>query len=59
MRWLKIEAACREACRFLEIANRLQECEDRKAKLFGSVLSGQLRRSSMDLSRVLSEMRKP
>ena len=59
MRESKIEEARREAIRFADLAIKLLRQDDVKDKLYGSALSGQLRRASLDLTRILSEMRKP
>jgi hypothetical protein len=61
MKWSRIELAKVEACRFLELVNRLQKLSERDKEdaLYGGVLSGKIRRSSLDLTRCLAEMRKP
>lgn len=61
MRAEKIWAAQREAARFAETANKLMKlpAQERDDALYKSKLSGALRRSSLDLTRALAEMRKP
>ena len=55
----KIEEARREAIRFADLAIKLLRQSDAESLLYGSAMSGQLRRSSLDLTRLLAEMRKP
>ena len=59
MQTSKIEAARREALRFADMATKLLRQSDVQSRLYGSADSGALRRSSMDLTRALAEMRKP
>jgi hypothetical protein len=55
----KIKVAEYEAKRFLEIVNMLMAEPNRGDLLYGSRMSGAVRRSSLDLTRALAEMRKP
>lgn len=56
----RVREAVAEAQRFIKKAfTVLKEENESKHSYFGSASSGALRRSSLDLSRVLSHMRKP
>jgi hypothetical protein len=55
----KIEEARKEALRFVDLATKLLRQSDKESLLYGSALSGSMKRASLDLSRSLSEMRKP
>jgi hypothetical protein len=55
----KIEEARKEALRFVDLSTKLLRQSDKESLLFGSALSGSMKRASLDLSRSLSEMRKP
>ena len=59
MKITKIEEARREALRFADLAVKLTKQTEARNLLYGSAMSGQLRRLSMDLTRALAEMRKP
>ena len=54
----RIQEARREALRFVDLATKLLRQSDIETKLYGSADSGALRRSSLDLTRALAEMRK-
>lgn len=53
-----VDAAVVEAKRFLNRVEQLSEA-DRSSLPWGSKESGAVRRSSMDLTRALAEMRRP
>jgi len=56
----KIKEAISEAKRFIKLASNCLESESKNpGLLYGSKESGSTRRSSMDLTRKLAEMRKP
>ena len=55
----KIHKADWAAREFQKRVNGLLKCENIQDKLYGSKESGAVRRSSMDLTRALAEMRKP
>jgi hypothetical protein len=59
MRVERIKEAKGEAVRFIRQVNRLMESLNLEDRLYGSKLSGALRRSSLDLTRALAEMRRP
>lgn len=59
MQTSKIQQARQEALRFVDLATKLLRQSDVQTKLYGSADSGALRRSSLDLTRALAEMRKP
>jgi len=59
MKTSKIQEARKEALRFADLATKLLRQSDIETKLYGSADSGALRRSSLDLTRKLAEMRKP
>ncbi len=58
MQTSKIQEARKEALRFVDLATKLLRQSDLESKLYGSADSGALRRSSLDLTRALAEMRK-
>lgn len=58
MQTSKIQEARKEALRFVDLATKLLRQSDVETKLYGSADSGALRRSSLDLTRALAEMRK-
>lgn len=56
----QIKVARSLAMKFIHLADELTKSQDpQNLLLFGSKLSGALRRSSLDLTRALAEMRKP
>jgi hypothetical protein len=57
MKASKIEQARKEALKFVDLSTAILKQSDAQDLLFGSKLSGQLRRSSIDLTRALAEMR--
>ena len=59
MKLAQIEAARREALRFADLAVKLVKHTEAQTLLYGSAMSGQLKRASLDLTRALAEMRKP
>ena len=59
MQITKIEEARREALRFADLAVKLTKQTEARNLLYGSAMSDQLWRLSMELERALVEMRKP
>ena len=59
MQITKIEEARREALRFADLAVKLTKQTEAGNLLYGSAMSDQLWRLSMELERALVEMRKP
>lgn len=62
MKYKTIQAAVAEAKRFIDAASNVKQSEYNGKKFDGidsNKESGALRRASMDLTRVLAEMRKP
>jgi hypothetical protein len=54
-----IKEATRIARHFIERANRVIKSENPHWEITGTKASGELRRISMELTRVLADMRKP
>jgi hypothetical protein len=60
MRYENVVEARKLALEFAEKSKRLlMATTDKSGMIWGSKLSGDLRRTSMDLTRMLAEMRKP
>jgi len=58
MKKIELQYACAEARRFLRKADKLLKEEKDSEHYYGSKASGAVRRSSMDLTRSLTELRK-
>jgi hypothetical protein len=59
MREARIQTACTVAKQFIKDADNLLQSPNKDYEIVGSKLSGMLRRTSMNLTRILAEMRKP
>ena len=54
-----LKLAKAEALRFVKSVNALEQSTDVKGYFFGSRHSGAVKRASMDLTRTLSDLRRP